>query len=150
MFRFYSPSSGWFPDWAQLRLNLWLVPVCFQNLKKMEASHKCIPFQPLTLLVQGAQCARTFFKKLFLHEKEVLRSEISWLFLIHYTLSENQFFHSVLGWSRKCGHNVSPHTQAWRPHLFKQIKALAEILFTNEEARFAPIADIKPSCISMV
>ena len=44
----------------------------------------------LTLLVQGAQCARTFFRRLFLHEKRDLESQIPWLFLIHYELSENQ------------------------------------------------------------
>ena len=44
----------------------------------------------LTLLVQGAQCAHTFFRKLFLHEKRGLEVQIFKLFLIHYKLSENQ------------------------------------------------------------
>ena len=38
----------------------------------------------------GVDCASTFFRQLFLHEKEVWRSQISWLFPIHYELSENQ------------------------------------------------------------
>ena len=41
-------------------------------------------------------------------KKGVWRSKISWLFLIHYELSENPkifflVFHSVLRWSRRCG-----------------------------------------------
>ena len=45
----------------------------------------------LTLLGRGgAESARPFFRWLFLHEKGVWRPKISWLFLIHYELSENQ------------------------------------------------------------
>ena len=43
----------------------------------------------------------------FSMKKGFWKSQISWLFLIHYELSENQifflFFHSVFGWSRRCG-----------------------------------------------
>ena len=78
---------------------------------------------PIGVRGGGTICASTSFRSRFLHEKRVWRSKISWLFLIHYKLSENQkkiflVFHSVLGWSRRCGHIVPPalklHSKA--PH----------------------------------
>ena len=69
----------------------------------------------------GAQCARTFSRRLSLDEKEgVGRSEISWLFLIHYKLSENPikivfavFWGDIEGVGTLC-----PRTQA----TFKRLK----------------------------
>ena len=57
---------------------------------------------------RGHNVPALFSDGYFSMKKGVWRSKISWLFLIHYELSENQkifflVFHSVLRWSRRCG-----------------------------------------------
>ena len=42
------------------------------------------------ILLINPESAHTIFKRPFLHEKGFWRSKISWLFLIHYELSEDQ------------------------------------------------------------
>ena len=64
-------------------------------------------------MVRGAQCARTFFRWQFLHEK--WRSKITWLFLIHINFQKIQFFGGFctvfLGDQEGAAH-CAPHTQA--------------------------------------
>ena len=59
-------------------------------------------------MVQGAQCACTFFRWLFLHEKRGLEVQNFVTFpnsLWTFRKSKKNFlvFHSVLRWSRRCG-----------------------------------------------
>ena len=63
----------------------------------------------------GAQCAITFFRWLFFHEKGVWRSEISWIFLIHNKLFWNFFFGFFtvsLGYLEVQSH-CAPPSQHW-------------------------------------
>ena len=81
------------------------------NLKKTSNYiHKLAWLKNLTLMVKWrAQCASKFLRRLFLHKKG---SGGSWLFVIHYKLSENHFFvfHSVLGNLKGAAGTLFPRT----------------------------------------
>ena len=63
----------------------------------------------LTLLGRGLNQPTLFSNVYISMKKGFWRYQTSWLFLIHYELSENPiFFHSVLGWSRGFGLIQSP------------------------------------------
>ena len=71
-------------------------------------------FRILTLMVEGGWLCPHFFQMVISPwKKGVWRSQILWLFLIHYELAENQKkIHSVLGWSRRSPHALKQHPEA--------------------------------------